>query len=131
MSYDPSQAQGTRAVQVDINGTTVLSDDVISHSITSFNARSKYFIESQYYVPVNGSVSGLILWYNWGSTATFQPFGGTVRANLVSGTTTGTDNNWICSNTPGTAISMVGSSTGSASIVTTSRKMFTYLWRIQ
>jgi hypothetical protein len=127
MSYDPSQAQGTRAIQIDINGATVLSDDVTSHTITSLTARNKYFIESKYYVPVNSTVSGLILYYTWTG---FTWAGATIRCNAVSGTGTMTDDSFIGTNIPGVNIVMSATSTGSATITTATRKMITQLWRI-
>jgi hypothetical protein len=128
MSYDPSQAQGTKAIQIDVNGATILSDDVTAHTITSLTARNKYFLESKVYIPVNNSVSGLIVWYNWNG---FAWGGGTVRCNFVSGTQTGTDDVWIGVNTPGSSISMTSTAVGTATIITGDRKMFTQMWRIQ
>lgn len=128
MSYDPSQAQGTRAVQIDINGASTLSSDISAHALGSFTSRCKYFVESKYFVTVNNSASGLVLYYNW---VGFDWAGGTIRGNTTTTTNTITDDVFIGSNTPLTSISMQSTSSGSASIVSASSKMFTQMWRIQ
>lgn len=127
MSYNPSQAIGSKSVQIDINGASSVTSDITSHSITSFTARNKFFVESKYYIPVNSSVSGLLNWYNW---IGFEPFGGLVKGNLVSGTITSLDDAFIGSNTQNTALSMQATSQGGA-VVQAGRKMFTYMWRVQ
>lgn len=127
MSYDPSQAQGARAVQIDINGGVTLSDDITVSTSTSFASRNKYFIESKLMATVSAG-SGLILFYNW---AGFQWAGATVRGNAVTGTNTMTDDLWIGSNTPGSTISMQSSTTGSATFSVANSSFITAYWRIQ
>lgn len=126
MSYDPSQAQGARAVQIDVDGATVLSDDVTAHSKTTFDSRNKYFIETMYYSALSASGTSLIFYKNWTG---FAWAGGSIRGNLASSTTSVTDEAFIASNTPRTSLSMQSSSTGSGSI--SSEKFFTSLWRIE
>lgn len=127
MSYDPSQAQGARAVQIDINGGVTLSDDITVSTSTSFASRNKYFIESRLMATVTGG-SGLILYYNW---AGFQWAGATIRGNSVTGTLTMTDDLWVASNTPGTTISAQSSTTGSGFFSVASSSFISAYWRIQ
>lgn len=126
MSYDPSQAAGAKAIQIDVNGTTVLSDDVTAHTATSITARCKYYIESKYYLVLGGSGSGLITYYNWTG---FQWAGGTIRGNNVSGVNTITDDVFVGSNVQNTSLSMQSSSSGSGA-VSASSSMDKFLWRI-
>lgn len=128
MSYDPSQAQGTKAVQIDINGATTLSDDFTAHASTSFTSRCKYLVESKYFVTVNSSASGLVLYYNWTG---FQWAGGTMRCNTATSMSSVTDDNFVGSNSPGVSLSQQSASLGTAVVVSASSKMFSQFWRIQ
>lgn len=128
MSYDPSQAQGARAIQIDINGGETLSDDITVSTSTSFASRNKYFIESRLMATVDNAVSGLILYYNWFG---FQWAGATIRGNAATGTYTMTDNLWVGSNTPGTTISGQSSGSGTAGFLTASSSFISAYWRIQ
>ena len=56
MSYDPSQAIGTRGIQIDINSSTTLSDDITQHTETSINAKNIYFIDVRHYFITSTSV---------------------------------------------------------------------------
>lgn len=127
MSYDPSQAAGARAIQIDIKGTSILSSDITAHTATSITARCKYYIESKYYVVVTSSVAGLILYYNWSN---FQWAGATIRSNTITSSNTMTDDVFVGSNTPGTSLSMQTASVGTASVDATSSAINTFLWRI-
>lgn len=127
MSYDPSQAQGARAVQIDVNGAVTLSDDITVSTSTSFASRNKYFIESRLMATVSAG-SGLILYYNWNG---FQWAGGTIRGNSVTGTSTMTDNLWVASNTPGTTLTTQSSTTGGGSFSSASSSFISAYWRIQ
>lgn len=128
MSYDPSQAQGTKAVQIDINGATTLSDDFTVHALGSFTSRCKYLVESKYFVTINNAASGLILYYNWTG---FQWAGGTIRCNTNTSTSSVTDDNFVGSNSPGVSLSQQSTSLGTATVVSASSKMFNQFWRIQ
>lgn len=128
MSYDPSQAQGTRAVQIDINGATTLSDDFSAHALASFTSRCKYLVESKYFVTINNASSGLILYYNWTG---FQWAGGTMRCNTNTSMSSVTDDNFVGSNSPGVSLSQQSASLGTASVISASSKMFNQFWRIQ
>ncbi len=124
MSYDPSQAQGARAVQIDVDGATVLSDDVTAHSKTTFNSRNKYFIDTMYYVTL---ISGSIIYYkNWTG---FAWAGGSIRGGITATTQSVTDEAFAGSNTPRTALSMQTSTAGTGNF--SSEKVFTSLWRIE
>lgn len=127
MSYDPSQAQGARAVQIDVNGAVTLSDDITVSTSTSFASRNKYFIESRLMATVTGG-SGLLLYYNWNG---FQWAGATIRGNTVSGTSTMTDDLWVGTNTPGTTLTTQSSTTGSGSFSVASSQFISAYWRIQ
>lgn len=128
MSYDPSQAQGTRAVQIDLNGTTTLSNDISAHTNSGFTSRNKYFVESKYFVTVNGSVAGLIRWYNWTG---YSWAGGTLRCNAVSRTSTMTDDSWLGANVQGTPLAMQVTSAGTETVSSANSQMITQMWRIQ
>lgn len=127
MSYDPSQAQGARAVQIDINGGVTLSDDITVSTSTSFASRNKYFIESRLMAYVSAG-SGLILYYNWTG---FQWAGATIRGNSSTSMSTITDDLWIGANTPGTTISAQSSTTGANVLSVANSSFITAYWRIQ
>lgn len=126
MSYDPSQSQGAMAIQIDVNGSTVLSDDVTAHTATSITSRCKYFIETKYYAVLAASDRSLVVYYNF---VGFQWAGGTIRCSSISGTNSMTDDVFVGSNTQGVALSMQSTSSGSGSI-TTGSSMDKILWRI-
>jgi hypothetical protein len=126
MSYDPSQAQGARAVQIDVDGATVLSDDITAHSKTTFNSRNKYFIDTMYYPTMVSSVSSLIFYKNWTG---FSWAGGSIRGNIAATTTSVTDEAFIGSNTPRSSLAMQTTTSGGGSLA--SDKVFTSLWRIE
>lgn len=125
MSYDPSQAQGTRAVQIDINSSTVLSDDIVTHTDSSILARNKYFIECKvYYTSVDGS-SGYLAWENW---ANFAFMGGLHRSNSQAGAGTAVDDYYAGANVPNTTLSRTIQAAGGS---ITSRSSFRPFWRIE
>lgn len=128
MSYDPSQAQGTKAVQIDINGATTLSDDFTYHAPSSFTSRCKYLVESKYFITVNSFGEGLIKYYNWFG---FQWAGATIRGNTITSMSSMTDDNFVGSNSPGVSLSQEAVSLGTALVVSDSSKMFNQFWRIQ
>ena len=128
MSYDPSQAQGTRAVQIDINGATTLSDDFSAHALGSFTSRCKYLVESKYFITANNSTEGLIMYYNWFG---FQWAGATIRGNTITSMSSMTDDNFVGSNSPGVCLSQQSSKFGTGLVVSASSKMFNQFWRIQ
>ena len=127
MSYDPSQAQGTRAIQIDINGAETLSDDITVSTSTSFASRNKYFIESRLMATVSSS-AGLLLYYNWTG---FEWAGATIRGNTISGSSTMTDDLWIGTNSPRTTLSMQSASQGTATFFIASSQFISAYWRIQ
>jgi len=128
MSYDTSQAQGTRAVQIDINGATTLSDDFSAHALGSFTSRCKYLVESKYFITANNSTEGLIMYYNWFG---FQWAGATIRGNTITSMSSMTDDNFVGSNSPGVSLSQQSSKLGTGLVVSASSKMFNQFWRIQ
>ena len=123
MSYDPSQAQGTRAVQIDINASTVLSDDIVTHTDSSILARNKYFIECKAYY--TGGGSGYLAWENW---AGFAFMGGLHRSNDQAGVGTAVDDYYAGANTPNIALSRTIQTLGVGVI---SRSSFRPFWRIE
>lgn len=128
MSYDPSQAQGTKAVQIDINGATTLSDDFTYHAPSAFTSRCKYLVESKYFLTVNNSSEGVITYYNWFG---FQWAGATIRGNTITSMSSMTDDNFVGSNSPGVSLSQQTSKFGTGLVVPASSKMFNQFWRIQ
>ena len=46
MSYDPSQVLGTRAIQIDLDASSVLSDDITTHTATAILATPVYLSSS-------------------------------------------------------------------------------------
>ncbi len=75
MSHDPSANRGVRAIQVDINGLSPVSDDITTHTKTTFSASSVYFIDHRYFITTSSSGSGRIVNTNFsGSPRLSQSF---------------------------------------------------------
>jgi hypothetical protein len=125
MSYDPSQAQGTRAVQIDINSLSILSDDIITHTDSSILSRNKYFIECKVYLTTASGVSGYLAWENWSG---FAFMGGMTRSNDAAGAGTAVDDYYAGANTPNTTLSRTLQTSGASFLTRTSFRPF---WRIE
>lgn len=125
MSYDPSQVGGVKAVQIDIDASTVLSDDITTHTETVILSRNTYFIDSKIKLLTSSSGTGYLLWESW---ARFSFMGGIYRANAVSSINTGVDDSNATSNLPNTSLSLSQTSAGGGTIT---RKSFRAFWRIQ
>jgi hypothetical protein len=125
MSYDPSQANGIKAIQVDIDASSVLSDDITTHSEVTIRSRNKYFIDSKILLTTDSSSTGYLLWEKWSN---FSFMGGVYRSNAVSGTGTGLDDSNASSNTPNTNLTLTSQSSGSGGVT---RKSFRAFWRIE
>lgn len=124
MSHDPSTNIGVKAIQIDINGASVVSDDISIHSKTSFSARSIYFIDHRYFLNTNSSVAGMILFTR---LTGFSFMGGMTRANTVTGVNTITDNVFCGVNQRNITLSNIETSLGSGTITGTTFRSY---WRI-
>lgn len=125
MSYDPSQALGSRAIQIDIDAGSILSDDITQHTATSITSRNKYFIDCKIALTTSSSLTGYLLWQRWSNHAFM---GGVFRSNAVSGLSTALDESSVSSNTPNVALTVTEAASGSGTIT---RKSFRAFWRIQ
>ena len=126
MSYDPSQAMGTRAIQIDINASSVLSNDITQHTATSITSRNKYFIDCKLQLTTDAAPNGYVIWQKWSN----HPFmGGLFRINTASGVNTALDESCVSSNTPNIALILTEVSSGTGGTVT--RKSFRAFWRVQ
>lgn len=126
MSYDPSQVLGTRAVQIDLDTSSVLSDDITTHTITSILATQVYFIDARHYYQVTGTTSGRLSYLSF---IEFAFLGGTFRMNTISSVTTMTDESYCGANTRGISLGLTSVGTGTNPIVVS--KSWRAFWRIQ
>lgn len=125
MSYDPSQVGGVKAIQIDLNASSVLSDDITTHTEAVILSRNTYFIDSKIKLLTSSSGTGYLLWESWGR---FSFMGGIYRANAVSSINTGVDDSSATSNLPNTSLSLSQASAGGGTIT---RRSFRAFWRIQ
>jgi hypothetical protein len=125
MSYHPSRENGCKAIQLDQNATAILSQDFTEKTTETLTSSGKYFIESRKYAVVNTSSSGLVLYRNW---AGFDWAGATIRCNLVSTTSTITDECYIGANTPNAQLTTSSNEIGAANIV--SQTHINAFWRL-
>jgi hypothetical protein len=125
MSHDPSQAFGTRSVQIDINSASVLSDDITQHTETSITAKSVYFIDVRHMYSTNLSGTGCIAYRNFNN---FLPFGGQFKVNNVSSGSTSCDESYCGVNTRNTALTVFVNNINGGNI--TANNSFKSLWRI-
>ena len=91
MSYDPSQVLGTRAIQIDLDASSVLSDDITTHTATAILATQIYFIDARQYYQVNSSSAGRLSYLSFNG---FAFLGGTFRMNTITSVTTMTDESY-------------------------------------
>jgi hypothetical protein len=125
MSHDPSQANGVKAIQIDLNFTSVLSDDIITHSLSTILTRNSFFIESMRSYTVDQSVAGLLVSESF-STALFGA--SSIRCNAVSSFTAVSDDCAIATSISNQSVSASLASSGTAS--PTSVNAFRSYWRI-
>jgi hypothetical protein len=123
MSYDPSQAIGTRGIQIDINSSTILSDDITQHTETSINAKNIYFIDVRHYFITSASV---ISYRNFNG---FLPFGGQFKGRNNSSGSTACDESYCGVNSRNTALTVFVNTSGSPASITTNNS-FKSFWRI-
>ena len=125
MSYDPSQNQGSRAIQIDIDGASVVSSDIVTHTRTSFRStRMVYFIDHKYFLTTDTNLSGRIL---YSAFEGFLSMGSVYRSNLVTGLNTITDNCCHGVNARNVTLLNSESSSGSGNLTYTTFKAY---WRI-
>lgn len=124
MSHDPSTNISVRAIQIDINGTSTVSNDITIHSKTSFNASSIYFIDHRYFLNTSSSSSGMIVYTR---LTGFSFMGGITRSNTVTGVNTITDNIFCGVNQRNITLSNIEVTLGSGTITGTTFRSY---WRI-
>jgi len=124
MSYDSSQLSGVKAIQIDVDSTSILSLDITTHSETTILAKNTYLIDSKIKLSTNSSGTGYLLWESWGR---FSFMGGIYRANAVSTINTGVDDSNVTSNAPNTSLTLSQTSAGGGTIT---RKSFRAFWRL-
>lgn len=125
MSHDPSQASGTKAIQIDLDNLSVLSDDITTHSATAILSRKSYYIESmRRYIMVN----------NTGGYLASESFNGytfaasSIRANAVASFSTVSDDCSIGCALSNASQSITTSTSGSTGI--SQLNYFRSFWRI-
>ena len=126
MSYDPSQVLGTRAIQIDLDASSILSDDITTHTATAILATQVYFIDARQYYQVTGTTSGRLSYLNFNG---FAFLGGTFRMNTITSVTTMTDESYCGANTRGVSLGVTSVGTGTNPI--TLNKSWRAFWRIQ
>lgn len=126
MSYDPSQVLSTRAIQIDLDASSVLSDDITTHTGTAILATQIYFIDTRQYFQVSSAGAGLITYSNFNG---FTFLGGTFRGNTISSVTTMTDESYCGANARSVSLGVTTSGVGTNPI--TLNKSWRAFWRIQ
>lgn len=126
MSYDPSQAIGTRAIQIDLNSATVLSDDITQHTETSIRASSIYFIDVRHYFVTYQS---MISYRNF-NTPLCYPFGGQWKGRQISSGSTACDESYCGVNQRNTALTVFIYTEGYDGYITENNS-FKSFWRIE
>lgn len=91
MSYNPSEAISTRAIQIDVNGSSELSADIAVHTSAYILARSIYFIDVREYITMGSASAGAIYYINFSGFATF---GGQFKGNRISSGSTACDESY-------------------------------------
>jgi len=124
MSHDPSANAGIRSIQVDIDGASIVSDDIATHTKTTFNASSVYFIDHRYFYTTSSSSAGKIVYT---SLSGFGFMGGITRSNAVTGLSTITDSLFCGVNTRNQNLTNVETSQGSGTLTSTTFRSY---WRI-
>lgn len=126
MSHDPSQAIGTRGIQIDLNSATVLSDDITQHTETSITAGSIYFIDVRHYLVTTQS---LISYRNF-NTPLCYPFGGQWKGREISAGSTACDESYCGVNQRNTELSVFIYTEGYPSRISQNNS-FKSFWRIE
>ena len=124
MTHDPSANQTIRAIQIDIDGASVVSDDITVHTKTDFQSKNVYFIDQRYFVTSSSSTIGKII---YARMTGFSFMGGVTRCNTISGLATVTDNRFCGVNSRGITLTNIETASGSAVITMQSIKSF---WRV-
>lgn len=124
MSHDPSTNVGVSAIQIDINGQSVVSDDISIHSKTDFRATGIYFIDHRYFITTPTSTGGMIIYTR---LTGFSFMGGITRSNAVSGVNTITDNLFCGVNQRDVTLSNIETASGADAITSLTLRSY---WRI-
>lgn len=124
MSHDPSTNVGVRAIQIDIDGASVVSDDISIHSKTDFRATGIYFIDHRYFITTSTSTGGMVIYTRLSG---FSFMGGITRSNAVSGVNTITDNIFCGVNERNVTLSNVETTSGADPITGVTFRSY---WRI-
>jgi len=91
MSYNPTETISTRAIQIDVNGTSALSADITLHTNANIIAKSIYFIDVREYITMGSASAGAIYYINFTDFATF---GGQFKGNRISSGSTACDESY-------------------------------------
>ena len=124
MSHDPSTNIGVKAIQIDIDGASTVSNDISIHSKTNFSSSSIYFIDHRYFLNTSSSVSGMIVYTR---LTGFSFMGGITRSNTVTGVNTITDNIFCGVNQRNITLDNIEVALGSGAITSTTFRSY---WRI-
>lgn len=124
MTHDPSANQTIKAIQIDIDGASAVSDDITVHTKTDFQSKNIYFIDQRYFVTSSSSTSGMIL---YARMTGFSFMGGVTRCNAITGLATITDNRFCGVNSRGVTLTNIETASGADPITTQSIKSF---WRV-
>ena len=73
MSYNPNETISTRAIQIDVNGSSELSADITLHTNATIIAKSIYFIDVREYIAMGSATAGAIYYISF---IDFSAFGG-------------------------------------------------------
>lgn len=126
MSHDPSQAIGTRGIQIDLNSATVLSDDITQHTETSITARGIYFIDVRHYFL---TIQSVISYRNFNTPLNY-PFGGQWKGRQISSGSTACDESYCGVNQRNTALTVFVNTEGAPGSISQNNS-FKSFWRIE
>ncbi len=125
MSYNPSEAISTRAIQIDVNGSSALSADITLHTNANIIAKSIYFIDVREYITIGSAYAGAIYYINFIGFATF---GGQFKANRISSGSTACDESYCGVTSRDIALTAYVQELGSTGIAP--RTTFRSFWRV-
>ena len=125
MSHFPSENVGVKSMQIDVDGASTVSDDIVTHTKTTFNAKAIYFIDHRYFLTSSSSTSSRAY---FSQMTGFSFMGGITRANAITGVNTAADSVFCGVNARDVDLVVSESSSGSAPI--TVETTFKSYWRI-
>jgi hypothetical protein len=125
MSHFPSENIGVKSMQIDVDGVSPVSDDITTHTQTTFRASAIYFIDHRNFVTLNSTTFGKLL---YSEMSGFSFMGGLTRGNAISGVHTANDNLFCGVNARNVNLTVSETLQGAATITT--RDTFRSYWRI-